>query len=73
MTKILHFPHKERKMEFGATRSENRTRMGQQLAVADSTTANLTIRSTPTVEEEMAHRYVAAVLPIKPALSPSNK
>ena len=63
---ILPFPHKKGINEFGASRSEIKyPRMGQQLAVADSTTANLTSGNTPTVEEEMTHRYVAAILPLK--------
>lgn len=66
---ILKFPLNKRKMDFRATRSEASTRMGQQLAVADSTTANLTIRCTPTVEEEMSVKLTNAVWHLKIPLS----
>lgn len=65
MTKILHFPHKERKMEFGASSSENQyPGRDSGLISADSTTPNLTSGSTPSVEEEMCVKLMAAIWPL---------
>jgi len=66
MTKILHFPHKNRINKFGASSSETSAPgWDSGLIPADSTTPNLTSGSTPSVEEEMSISLMLAVWPLK--------